>query len=358
MYQICARLGITLLLAIKPNCKFSAGFGRKKKLRSSIQIFLVADNGLLCQGLRTILQQVDDLLVIGEASSGEALFDQMQKGTCPDVVLIDVYLEEMSGIEVTAHLKSINPAVYVIGLSAASEPVRLAMLQAGASFCLNKTSRASELVKAIQRACADQLELPFAQASGPGSILALYAMATQQPPAAGLVASTKSYFIALKLLSQAFTKCRIADHLITNEGRVKLPLKGIFAATRVTDRMDAGLETTCIEHRLPHSEPSWPVSPEIELNENYQVTIRGHLVDLTPTEYQLLYLLMSVAGQPISKKDLLHYIWHSNFERSTNLVEVTIRRLREKIEANPSRPLHVVTVRRVGYKFNPNRKIH
>jgi DNA-binding response OmpR family regulator len=65
-----------------------------------------------------------------------------------------------------------------------------------------------------------------------------------------------------------------------------------------------------------------------------------------------LHLLMSIPDQPVSKQELLRHIWNSNFERSGNLVEVVIRRLREKIEEDPAQPTHVVTVRNVGYKFS------
>ena len=61
---------------------------------------------------------------------------------------------------------------------------------------------------------------------------------------------------------------------------------------------------------------------------------------------------MSVPDQPVSQKELLSQIWHSNFERSTNLVEVTILRLRGKIEEDPAHPKHIVTMQRVGYKFS------
>lgn len=72
---------------------------------------------------------------------------------------------------------------------------------------------------------------------------------------------------------------------------------------------------------------------------------------LTPIEFELLYTLMSNAGKPISKVKLFQDVWGYDFVGSSNLVEVTIRRLREKIEADPSNPEHILTVRGVGYKF-------
>jgi DNA-binding winged helix-turn-helix (wHTH) protein len=60
---------------------------------------------------------------------------------------------------------------------------------------------------------------------------------------------------------------------------------------------------------------------------------------------------MSLPEQPVSKQELLRSVWNSNFERNANLVEVTVRRLREAIEVDPSKPTYVVTVQRRGYKF-------
>lgn len=91
---------------------------------------------------------------------------------------------------------------------------------------------------------------------------------------------------------------------------------------------------------------------DITLNdEEHQVTVRGEPVHLTPIEYQLLQYLMRHANRPISKDVLFHEVWGYDFTGGTNLVEVAMRRLREKIERNPSNPEYLVTVRGVGYKF-------
>jgi DNA-binding response OmpR family regulator len=90
-------------------------------------------------------------------------------------------------------------------------------------------------------------------------------------------------------------------------------------------------------------------------NEAHQVTVRGEAVYLTPTEYRLLQYLMSHPNQPISKSILFQEVWGYEYTGSTNLVEVTMRRLREKIEKDPSKPTYLITVREVGYKFHsPN----
>ena len=85
----------------------------------------------------------------------------------------------------------------------------------------------------------------------------------------------------------------------------------------------------------------------------HQATVRGKVVRLTPIETELLRYLMSHPGQTISKGDLFREVWGYDFVGSGNLVEVSIRRLREKVEADPSCPRYIQTVRGAGYKFVP-----
>ena len=92
---------------------------------------------------------------------------------------------------------------------------------------------------------------------------------------------------------------------------------------------------------------------DIILNDEvHEVTVRGEVVHLTPIEYQLLRTLMNSPDKPVSKEDLFQSVWGYNIAGGTNLVEVAMRRLREKVEHDPSSPVYLLTVRGVGYKFS------
>lgn len=94
------------------------------------------------------------------------------------------------------------------------------------------------------------------------------------------------------------------------------------------------------------------VNGELKIDaDNRQVWVNDQEVHLTPIEFQLLHYLAQRPGQPISKEDLFRQVWGYDFAGGTNLVEVGIRRLREKIEPDPSDPQMILTVRGVGYKF-------
>lgn len=84
----------------------------------------------------------------------------------------------------------------------------------------------------------------------------------------------------------------------------------------------------------------------------HEVTVRGEIIHLTPIEYQLLRTLMNSPDKPVSKEDLFQSVWGYNMAGGTNLVEVAMRRLREKVEQDPSSPVYLLTVRGVGYKFS------
>lgn len=82
-----------------------------------------------------------------------------------------------------------------------------------------------------------------------------------------------------------------------------------------------------------------------------KVLIPGHsAIVLTPTEMQVLKILMNCVGQVVKREYLLSSVWNDE-EGSSNIVDVYVRRLRQKIEVDPKQPQHIMSVRGVGYKF-------
>jgi DNA-binding response OmpR family regulator len=84
-----------------------------------------------------------------------------------------------------------------------------------------------------------------------------------------------------------------------------------------------------------------------------QVYVRGEEVVLTQREFDVLLFLARHPGQAFSRNQLMDAIWQYSFYTDTSTVTVHIRRLRSKIEADPSRPRHIQTVWGVGYRFSP-----
>jgi DNA-binding response OmpR family regulator len=94
---------------------------------------------------------------------------------------------------------------------------------------------------------------------------------------------------------------------------------------------------------------------EIELDrDRLQVHRAGRQVELTPTEFRLLCYLVEHPGRPISREALIQTVWgYDSSVGSGRTVDVHIRHLRKKLEDDPASPRWLVTVRGVGYKFEP-----
>ncbi len=88
--------------------------------------------------------------------------------------------------------------------------------------------------------------------------------------------------------------------------------------------------------------------------ETFEVKKNGKVIELTVREYELLKFLMSQKGQVFSREELLEKVWDYEYYGDVRTVDVTVRRLREKIEDNPSEPNFILTKRGIGYYFNPN----
>ena len=81
------------------------------------------------------------------------------------------------------------------------------------------------------------------------------------------------------------------------------------------------------------------------------VTVSGRPVSLTPSEFELLYLLMSAPGRVFPRSEFLLKLQGTTFEAVERTIDVHIRNLRTKIEPDPSKPEYIETVFGVGYRF-------
>lgn len=85
--------------------------------------------------------------------------------------------------------------------------------------------------------------------------------------------------------------------------------------------------------------------------ERHEITVRGQLVPMTPKEFAVLQVLMERAGRLVSREFLIDEVWGPEFRGMPSTVDVHIRRIREKVEIEPQKPRHIVTVRGLGYKI-------
>ena len=114
------------------------------------RILIADDHAVFREGLRRILEQEKDLKVVGEASDGEeavSMVDELK----PDVVLMDIVMPKLSGVEATKIIKKVNPLTCILILTAYSDiHYILGLMEAGASGYLLKSARAQEVVESIR----------------------------------------------------------------------------------------------------------------------------------------------------------------------------------------------------------------
>ena len=87
--------------------------------------------------------------------------------------------------------------------------------------------------------------------------------------------------------------------------------------------------------------------------ERHEVRVAGEVVSLPLKEFDLLAYLVRNAGRVLTRAQLIDRIWGSDYVGDTKTLDVHVKRLRAKVEADPSHPVHLVTVRGLGYKFEP-----
>jgi len=117
---------------------------------SKIRLLLVDDHDIVRAGLRMLFMAEKDMEIVGEANSAEEALQAMRELE-PDVVLMDVAMPGMSGIEATRRIKEVNPEVFVLALTMhEDEQYFFEMLNAGASGYIPKRAAPDDLVSAIR----------------------------------------------------------------------------------------------------------------------------------------------------------------------------------------------------------------
>jgi len=202
-----------------------------------IRILLADDHAVLREGMRNLIEQEKDLEVIGEASNGE---EAVRLGTelKPDVILMDIVMPKVSGIEATKLIKEASPNSAILILTAYNDDrYILGLLEAGACGYLLKNARGCEVIEAI-----------YAVHSGE-SVLAPVVVHRLLERASGLARESGKFeakellsqreIETLKLASRGMTNKDIANELFLSVRTVKAHLSNIFNKLGVGCRTDA-----------------------------------------------------------------------------------------------------------------------
>jgi DNA-binding NarL/FixJ family response regulator len=198
-----------------------------------IRLLLADDHAVVRDGLCRLLDGAEDLEVVGAAVDGEDAV-RMADEVEPDVVLMDLEMPRLDGIEATRRLAATRPNTRVVVLTSFSDRERiLDALDAGAVGYLLKDAEPEELVRGIHAAARGESPLAPRAASA-----VLRARAEQRPAMPTLTARERE---VLELLGQGLPNRDIGERLGISEKTVKAHVTRVFQAIGVTDRTQAAL---------------------------------------------------------------------------------------------------------------------
>lgn len=127
-----------------------------------------------------------------------------------------------------------------------------------------------------------------------------------------------------------------------------------FSIRELSARVKANLRRTSIDLDKTDKDDANKIDTgELAINvERYEVSKRGKVIDVTLREFELLKFLATQPEKIFSRESLLENVWGYEYYGDVRTVDVTVRRLREKIEDDPGMPRYIITKRGVGYYFN------
>jgi two-component system, NarL family, response regulator LiaR len=203
-----------------------------KKAMAAIKVLITDDHNVVRQGLRMFLSRDPELEVVGEATNGQEAV-AMARELEPDVVLMDLLMPVMDGIEATRVIRSELPEVEVIALTSVLEDASVSgAVKTGAIGYLLKDTDAEELRRAIKAAAQGRVHLaPEAAAK-----LMREVRAPESPEAL-----TERETEVLKLLARGKANKQIADSLFVSEKTVKAHVSSILMKLGVQSRTQAAL---------------------------------------------------------------------------------------------------------------------
>jgi two-component system NarL family response regulator len=206
-----------------------------------IRVLIVDDHALFRRGLMLVLESEDGIDVVGEADDGEDAIAKAEE-LAPDVVLMDVRMPKVSGIEATRRLAEAMPTTRIIMLTVSDEEEDLyEAIKAGATGYLLKEISIEEVADAVRAVMQGQTLISPSMASkliAEFTNLAKRASDRQQVPAPRL---TDRELDVLRLVAQGITNREIADQLFIAENTVKNHVRNILEKLHLHSRMEAVL---------------------------------------------------------------------------------------------------------------------
>ena len=208
--------------------------------RELIRVLLVDDHKVVRRGLRAFLSGESDIEVVAEAANGRQALDRLMalrgEGRLPDVVLMDLKMEPIDGVQATREIRSRFADVEVVVITSFVEEERVqTALDAGASGYVLKDAEVDEIIGAVRAACRGELHLDAAVAK---RLMRSLRAPTGQEPAADL---TERELEILRLLAAGHANKEIAGRLVISERTARTHVSNVLRKLGLASRTQAAL---------------------------------------------------------------------------------------------------------------------
>jgi two-component system, NarL family, response regulator LiaR len=202
----------------------------------SVRVLIVDDHAIVRKGIRALLSEAGGFEVVGEADNGQAALLLVEE-TEPDVILMDLLMPGMDGIEATRQITHRHPKARVLVLTSfAADNKVFPAIKAGATGYLLKDSSPDELVRAIRRVHRGE---PSLHPTIARKLLQEIARPAELQPAPEALTSRE--MTVLKLIAQGLSNQEIADRLFVSEPTVRTHVSRILGKLHLASRTQAAL---------------------------------------------------------------------------------------------------------------------
>jgi NarL family two-component system response regulator LiaR len=205
-------------------------------MSQTIRVLIVDDHTIVRKGIRALLTEIEGIEVLGEAADGQEAIVQATR-LCPDVILMDLAMPRMDGIEATRQIKARQPESRVLVMTSfATDDKVLPAIKAGASGYLLKESAPEDLVQAIHQIYRGESSLHPVIAR---KVLQEIAHPSDRPPTTDPL--TEREATVLRLVAQGLSNQDIAEKLHIGTSTVRTHVGNIMSKLYLANRVQAAL---------------------------------------------------------------------------------------------------------------------
>jgi len=212
---------------------------------SKIKLFILDDHQMLVDGIKALLHNENEFTIIGEATKGSVAIELIKHNT-PDIVLSDINMPEMNGIEFTRLLKKNHPEIKVLVLSMFGERSTISeMLDAGAAGYILKNTGKTELISALKKIASGGM---FFSDEIAAEMMKTLSERGQKKEGDNKVYFTEREKEIIQLIAKEYSNSQIGEDLFISERTVETHRKNIFR--KANTKSAVGLIKFAIENKL------------------------------------------------------------------------------------------------------------